>query len=115
LNLLELKTNVDYIINNLRDYQDPKDIIVAITLSESSIGSRAFARIYSVGMGFDWESGQFRIEPQDSLVREGNTFKDVKKVECKPFEGRNYYFCPRCEGKISNDDKFCRYCGQKLK
>lgn len=115
MNLLELKTNVDYVINNLRDYQNPKDITIAITLSEDSVGARAFTRIYSVGMGFDWENGQFRIETQDPIIKKGNSLNDIKKVKCEPFEGRNYYFCPRCESKISKDDKFCRYCSQKLK
>jgi len=115
LNLLDLKMNIDYIISNLRDYENPKDIEVLITLSESSVGSRAFAKVKYVGMGFDWENGQLRIEPEKPIVSEGNTFKDIKKIKCEQFEGRNYYFCPRCESKISKDDKFCRYCGQKLK
>lgn len=115
MNLLDLKTNVDHIIRNLRSYEEPKDIEVLITLAESSVGSRAFARVNHVGMGFDWESGQLRIESEVPIVRQGNTFNDVKKINCEQFQGRNYYFCPRCESKISKDDKFCRYCGQRLK
>lgn len=115
MNLLDLKTHIDNTIENLHKYQNPKDIEVLITLSESSIGSRAFTRVKYVGMGFDWENGQFRIEPEKHIVNETHTFKDIKRIECKQFERRNYYFCPRCESKISKEDNFCRYCGQKLK
>lgn len=115
MNLKELNQNIQSTIKDLQNGRDPKNIEVLITLSESSIGARAFTKVSCVGLGFDWESGQFRIEPQKTIVSKGNTTKNIKSVECKQFKNRNYHFCPRCESKISKNDKFCRYCGQRLK
>lgn len=115
MNLLELKENVDFAIEQLHSYEKPKDIQVLITLSERSIGARASTRVIYAGLGIDWKHRQFRIEPERKLVKIGNTFNDAKGIHCKQYDGRNYYFCPRCEGKISKSDKYCRYCGQKLK
>lgn len=66
-------------------------------------------------MGFDWESGQLRIHPSAELVRKGNTLNDIKEVKCESIDGKNVYWCPRCQNKIAKDDRYCRYCGQKLK
>ncbi|MFY9421518.1 MAG: zinc ribbon domain-containing protein [Bacilli bacterium] len=114
MNLKELKTIVDFTIENLQPHQKPEEIQVLITLSESSIGSRAASGISYIGMGFDWEHGQLRIEPSKKLVSKGNSLNDVKKVVQKEFEHRKYYVCPRCLQKIAKDDYYCRYCGQKL-
>ncbi len=115
MNLQELKEDVDFVIEQLHTHEKLDDIQVLITLSEPSIGARAFTRVTHVGLGFDWEHGQFRIEPERNIVKMGNTFNDAKEIHCKQYDGRNYYWCPKCEGKISKNDKYCRYCGQKLK
>lgn len=115
MNLLELKKIIDYTIKNLHSYQHPQEIPVLITLSESSIGSRAASGIKYAGLGFDWERGQFRLEPTKTLVTKGNALNDKKSVKCKQFEGRNFYFCPRCDSKIAKNDSYCRDCGQKLR
>lgn len=115
MDLLELKSIINHTIEQLHIYQDPKEINVLITLSDSSIGARASSEIKYAGLGFDWESGQFRLEPTKVLVTKGNTLKDIKPVKREQFEGRNFYFCPRCDGKIAKDDCYCRECGQKLK
>ena len=114
MDLLELKTIIDSTIENLR-YEKPENISVLITLSESSIGPRASSSVKYASLGFDWEHNQFRLQPRKPLVTKGNSLTDVKNITCKQFEGRNYYFCPRCQQKISKNDSFCRYCSQKLK
>lgn len=60
MNLLELKENVDFAIEQLHSYEKPKDIQVLITLSERSIGARASTRVIYAGLGIDWKHGQFR-------------------------------------------------------
>ena len=70
MNLKELKNIVDFAIENLQHHQNPEEISVLITLSESSVGSRASSTIKYVGMGFDWEHGQFRIEPVTLVSKE---------------------------------------------
>lgn len=115
MNLEELKYNIDFTINELEKYEDPKNIPVLITLFERSVGSRAFSNVNSVGLGIDWEHGQFRIEPDKKLVKKGHNFTDIKNVNCSEYNGKKYYTCPRCEGKIAKNDNYCRYCGQRLK
>ena len=115
MNLEELKENIDSTIRHLNDYENPKNIMVLISLKENSMGGRASSGVSCVGMGFDWEHGQFRIEPTKSLVSMGNAITDIKSVICKEYDGRKYYKCPRCESKISKNDNYCRECGQKLK
>lgn len=67
-------------------------------------------------MGIDWEHNQFRIQPADDICRFGR-LKDAPapKVGLK-FDGRSYYFCPRCGGgyRVKKDDRYCGDCGQRL-
>ena len=114
MNLKELKQNIDFQISNLYSYQNLEQINVLINLSENSIGSRAATAIKYIGMGIDWESGQLRIEPEKHLVSKGNAINDSKNKMVQTIEGRKYYFCSRCEEKISKGDHYCRNCGQKL-
>jgi hypothetical protein len=114
MNLEELKSNIDFTIERLR-HVDAKDVPVLITLSENSVGARSSTKVKYVEMGFDFEHNQLRIEPEVNLVKMGNSLKDIKPVICEEFEGRKYYFCPRCGQKIAKDDYYCRYCGQKLR
>lgn len=44
------------------------DTPVKITLYEHSVGARAYTLIDSAHLGFDWETGDFRIEPEQALV-----------------------------------------------
>lgn len=106
---------VDFSIKNLHISQNSEEIPILITLSENSIGPRASCEIKSAGLGFDWEHNQFRIQPTDELVHKENRYLDVKPVKCKQYDGRKYYVCSICQQKISKNDRYCRYCGQKLK
>ena len=54
--LSELKKQVDFLCDNGHG-----DNPVLITLSESSIGSRAANGITGIHIGIDWEHGQGRI------------------------------------------------------
>lgn len=115
INILELKNSVDLAIQNLRNYDNPEDVPVLVNLSEPSIGARASASVRYVGMGFDWEHNQFRITTDKALVCKGNSLNDIKPVKLVSYNGRNYYWCPRCDGRVSKDDRYCRECGQKMK
>ena len=96
-------------------YESLDDIPVLVTTAEPSMGARASAKVTHTGMGFDWENGQFRIATDRELVSKGNSLDDVKSAILRPYDGRNYYWCPRCDGRISKDDRFCCHCGQRLK
>ena len=114
MNLERLKEIVDFYYNK-RNGELPKDIQVLITLKDPSIGGRAYSTIENISMGFDWEAGELRIEPQKHLFTDGNKLSDVKTVIQKEFNNRKYYVCPTCFQKITKADYFCRYCSQKLK
>ena len=79
MNLKELKEIIDFTINSIYPHHRPEDFQVLITLSESSVGCRAFSQIKYAGAGMDWEHKQFRIEPDKELVTKGNNFTDIKK------------------------------------
>lgn len=113
MTLIELKKIIDANVND--PYTESAKLQVVVTLNEPALGARACTKVNWVGMGIDWEQNQFRIETTDQITRKGKALTDVMPVVCKPYDGRNYYFCKRCENKIGKFDKFCRECGQKLK
>ena len=117
MKLTELKNAIEFAIENLREYDSPDDIQVIISLSEPSMGASAGTSIGFAGMGFDWERGQFRIEPSEKLVRKGKALYDVKSPRSEVFDGRTYFFCDNCGGgnRVAKDDKYCRCCGQRLR
>lgn len=77
MNLKELKTYIDNIYNSCRN---PENISILITLCEGSIGPRASAGVKNMHLGFDWEHGQFRIEPEIPLVRKDKP-KSSRKIK----------------------------------
>ncbi|MNP41012.1 hypothetical protein D3C76_1346880 [compost metagenome] len=113
MNLRELKSIVDSTIEHLHQ-KNPEEISVLITLSESSMGARASSGLKYAGLGFDWESGQFRLEPIKQLVNKGNSLQDVKNAVCRKHDGRSSFFCPQCGEKVAKDDRYCRCCSQQL-
>lgn len=111
--LADLKAYIDQIAET-SNWENLDKIALYITLAENSIGSRAYETVRCVGMGIDWEHNQFRIEPTQNLVHKGNSIQDAKSIVCRPYDGRNYYWCPTCQGRVSKGDRYCRACGQKL-
>ena len=61
------------------------DTPVKITLAEESCGPRAWSLVSSAMLGFDWETGDFRIEPMQPLVKKENTenHQEGKNVQKK--------------------------------
>jgi len=95
----------------------PEDIDVVITteLPFATCGQRPCVGVRYVGMGFDWESGQFRITPDEKLMA-------VKHDVPQPvMEWNENYHCPKCEHMLSKnrkkktDIRFCSRCGQAVK
>ena len=43
-------------------------VVITIENFEANCGGRPYEKVRSVGMGFDWEEGQFRIEPENKLM-----------------------------------------------
>lgn len=43
-------------------------VVISVEDSRNTVGSRPYTKVRSVGMGFDWEAGQFRIEPENKLM-----------------------------------------------
>jgi len=115
MNLQELYDIAKSEIANLHDYEDPRDITVLINLAERSVPSIAASGVKSIVMGFDWEAGQLRIEPECLLVKLGNNLNDEKLIKKLKSDGKISHWCPRCEHKISCEDHYCRHCGQKLR
>ncbi len=43
-------------------------VVITIENFETNWGGRPYEKVQSVGLGFDWEMGQFRIEPENKLM-----------------------------------------------
>lgn len=43
-------------------------VVITIENFEVICGGRPYEKVQSVGLGFDWEMGQFRIEPENKLM-----------------------------------------------
>lgn len=43
-------------------------VVITIENFEVNWGGRLYEKVQSVGLGFDWEMGQFRIEPENKLM-----------------------------------------------
>ena len=61
------------ILNELAEnpyWKQDKESQVVITIEnfEANCGGRPYEKVQSVGLGFDWEAGQFRIEPENKLM-----------------------------------------------
>ena len=61
------------ILNELAEnpyWKQDKESQVVITIEnfEANLGERPYEKVQSVGLGFDWEAGQFRIEPENKLM-----------------------------------------------
>ena len=94
------------------------DANVLITLSEPSIGARAFAEIKYISAGIDWENGQIRIEPIVELCRKGRTLEDPRPLHTFQYlydKRTTYsYHCANCGKKNPKDANYCNRCGQRL-
>lgn len=64
--LSELKKQVDFLCDTGHG-----DNLVLVTLSESSIGSRAATGITGIHSGIDWERGQVRISTEKKIISYG--------------------------------------------
>ena len=112
MNLKELQSAI---CTALQFEKVPENVEVVITtqLPYATCGQRPGTGVKYVGMGFDWESGQFRIEPKEKLMEVKNN------VPQGVLEWRGNYHCPRCERLLSSrkntDIQFCYHCGQWVK
>ena len=90
------------------------EVVISTELPYITCGQRPCTGVKYVGMGFDWEYGQFRITPEEKLMCIKH---DTPQMV---MEWRGYYHCPKCEYMISKGRKadgirFCSKCGQAVK
>jgi hypothetical protein len=112
---MELKRLKQLIDKTIEVDEDNKYLNVVITLSEPSVGGRMMTNVSHANAGFDWERGQFRIEPEEKIVRFGKSKEDVNTPIEKNYYGKVYFSCKVCNVKVSKNDRYCKRCGQKLK
>lgn len=115
MNLLKLKQIVDLSFNTTHE---PESVSVVITTCGESVGAREFSDVSFVGLGFDYEHGQLRIEPNDKLYKENKTSKDAQQILLIEYlydkRKSQSYHCPICKAKVPSDSKYCSYCGKSL-
>lgn len=117
LNLRELKEYVEFLYEHGCTGEEP----VLITLSQNSVGSRASTGITHITEGFDWESGQIRIEPEEKLLKKEKDRDNAMPVRVKEYDlhyknGKKTIIrsCPICENHLKKDDRYCSRCGQRV-
>ena len=114
MNLKELKDAVDFALDHGCDGSEE----VRITLSGPTVGARASANVQSANLGFDWEYGQFRIEPAVSLRADGRTLEDPLETICAEYiydkRREIVHHCPNCGNIVKKTHKYCSTCGQKI-
>lgn len=114
MELSELKDAVDFALAHGCDGESE----VLITLANPSVGGRASAKVANANPGFDWEHGQFRIEPALPLRADGRTLEDPMETRCAEYiyDSRRQivHHCPSCGNVVKKTHKFCPTCGQKI-
>ena len=90
------------------------DVVIDTELPYATVGQRPCIGVKYAGMGFDFEAGQFRIEPKEKLIAIRH---DVPQ---NVIDWRGNYHCPKCEYMLSKnrkntDIRFCSKCGQAVK
>ena len=112
--LSELKKQVDFLCDTGHGGNP-----VLITLSESSIGSRAATGITGIHSGIDWEHGQVRISAEKKIISyekdRDNAIEPRKEDYDIGTRVRHLLLCPKCETHLRKDDNYCGNCGQRIR
>lgn len=108
----ELYDNLTRLLK-MRDIEN--DTPVLITLSDSSVGGRAFCRVSCIHTGFDWEAGQLRIEPEEKIFKNIHRMDEPVGIIREECGDVSFNACGKCHMRIAKDDRYCRHCGQRLK
>ena len=112
--LSELKKQVDFLYETGHG-----DNPVLVTLSESSVGSRAATGITGIHSGFDWERGQVRISTEKKIISYGKDTDEVMEPIKEDYNigsrTRHLLLCPKCQNQLRKDDNYCGNCGQRVK
>ena len=111
--LSELKKQVDFLCDTGHG-----DNLVLVTLSESSIGSRAATGITGIHSGIDLEHGQVRISTEKKIISYGKDRDEVIEPRREDYNIglriRHLLFCPKCDTQLRKDDYYCSHCGQRI-
>ena len=112
MSLTELKNIIETAMKFEKD-PDNINVVISTELPYITCGQRPCVYVKYAGIGFDWEAGQFRIEPEEKLMAVKH---DVPQLV---MEWRGNYHCPKCEymlsGRKNTDVRFCSRCGQAVK
>ena len=116
--ILTLQELYDAALRMLRIKKMKKDTPIMITTADRSIGGRTFVYATWIREGFDWESDQIRIDTDEKVLKYKNGRDAAKSPVIRKYEQAGKKFvvrkCPACENKIGKEDRYCKYCGQKI-
>ena len=100
--LSELKKQVDFLCDTGHG-NNP----VLVTLSESSIGSRAATGI--TGIRYKLFHGSSYVKNRDEVIEPIREDYDIGS------RIRHLLLCPKCQNQLRKDDNYCGNCGQRVK
>ena len=115
MNLAELKNRVDMLFDQISNTAKAEDYEVIITTEDPSIGSRAGSTIKDIQFGFDWENYELRIEPVKKMFLKDRSIDICHPAVKRAYDGKDYWWCPRCQHRVGKYDHYCRTCGQLLR
>lgn len=111
--LSEFKDQVDFL--NAHGHGEN---IVLLTLSESSMGSRASTEVTGIYPGSDWEHGEVRLSTKKKIISYEKDRDNAMQPRRKDYETgsrvRHLLICPKCENHLRKDDNYCSCCGQRI-
>lgn len=89
--ILTLQELYDAALRMLRIKKMKKDTPIMITTADRSIGGRAFVYATWIREGFDWESGQIRIDTDEKVLKYKNGRDAAKSPVIRKYEqaGKN--------------------------
>lgn len=113
MKLSDFKRAVDLAVDHNHGDDD-----VLITLNEPYVGAIAAVGVKYAGADPGFSSGEFRIYPDEPIVRKGYSLKDPMRMICRQYKYNRrtstIYHCPLCGERLKKEAKYCMNCGQSV-
>lgn len=81
MKLSELKAIIDRSVEHMREGDD-KEVMIAVKLPYTTVGSIPMVPVKYANRGFDWEQGKFILTPEENLTPSDRDFaKQMREMQ----------------------------------